>query len=97
MVKNTWPPWEEEFSWSKTPKHLLPRPSKRRSQVGLEEERISLPHIDDKNISVFLSSILSVKYISKNGAWPNMGGGGAGGGKEVLLIADAIGQIHWQL
>ena len=61
-------------------KNMKTPPPKGGRQLGLEEEVISYIHIDDKNMSVFSSSILTVKYISKNGAWPYMGGGGGGGG-----------------
>ena len=88
MVKNTTYFWRRSFCGQKHQSSLgggrrrcfhgqkhENTSSKRRKQLGLEEEVISYIHIDDKNMSVFSSSILTVEYISKNGAWPNMGRG----------------------
>ena len=63
MVKNIDPPPEEEFLSSKTPKHLLRRPSSWSTQLQFEEEVISYPIINHKNMEVFLLPILTVKYI----------------------------------
>ena len=85
MVKNTTYFWRRSFCGQKHQSSLgggrrrcfngqkhENTSSKRRKQLGLEEEVISYTHIDDKNMSVFSSSILTVEYISKNGAWPYM-------------------------
>ena len=63
-------------------KNMKTPPPKGGRQLGLEEEVISYTHIDDKNMSVFSSSILTVEYISKNGAWPYMGRKGEEVGEE---------------
>ena len=99
MVKNTTYFWRRSFCGQKHQSSLgggrrrcfngqkhENTSSKKRKQLGLEEEGISYIHIDDKNMSVFSSSILTVEYISKNGAWPYMGGGEGGGGGGVTLF-----------
>ena len=73
---------EEEFSCTKTPKHLLRRTSSRRTQEELEEEEISWPISDNQNTVVFWYSILVVKDILKKAPEPYMRVGKDGGGGE---------------
>ena len=100
MVKNTTYFWRRSFCGQKHQSSLgggrrrcfhgqkhENTSSKRRKQLGLVEEVISYIHIDDKNMSVFSSSILTVEYISKNGAWPYMGRGGGGGERGEWVVS----------
>ena len=73
MVKNTTYFWRRSFCGQKHQSSL--GGGRRRCFDGQKHENTS-----SKNMSVFSSSILTVEYISKNGAWPYMGGGGRGGG-----------------